>query len=28
VVDRDAEGRLINREIDTIEAVPDLGLSQ
>ncbi|WP_417627928.1 ABC transporter substrate-binding protein [Pararhodobacter aggregans] len=28
VVDRDAEGQLINREIDTIEAVPDLGLSQ
>jgi len=26
-VDRDAEGRLINREFETIEAVPDLGLS-
>ena len=28
VVDRDADGHLINREIETIEAVPDLGLSQ
>ncbi len=28
VVDRDADGRLINREFETIDAVPDLGLSQ
>lgn len=28
VVDHDAEGHLINREIETIPSVPDLGLSQ